>query len=388
MESSNFQEEIMDTLYVKEKGCISRWASFENPLGEKGKAGQANGGAKGMPCRPVPAGASVVLMDVTGSGMINRMWMTHTSISSNVMMRSLRIDMYWDGEAKPAVSAPLGDFFGAPLGRAIKFESALLSNPEGRSLVSYFRMPFLKGAKVVLTNESDKNLDLLFYDISYTLRPLDPEKILYFHAYWNRENPTKLCQNYTILPKLPGEGKFIGTNVGVQTDPGYGETWFGEGEFKVYLDGDEKYPTLCGTGTEDYIGSGWGMREFCSRTQGCFLFKQKEGLFSFYRFHLEDSISFYQDIKVQIQVMGGAMRDDLLKVIEKGIPVKICGCGGEFLFEKNFVLDKSSPEGGYNFYREDDYSSTAYFYYDKPSSGLPVLPSCGERIKDLRDLKA
>jgi hypothetical protein len=374
----------MDNLYVKEPGSVSRWASFENPLGEKGKAAQTNGGAKGRACQPVPAGDSVTLMDVQGSGIINRIWMTHSAFSSNVMMRSLRIDMYWDGEAKPAVSAPLGDFFGASLGRAVKFESAVLSNPEGRSFVSYFQMPFLKGAKVVLTNESEKKLDALFYDIAYTLCPLDPEKTLYFHAFWNRENPTKLGQNYSILPKLSGEGKFIGSAVGVQADPGYGQTWFGEGEFKVYLDGDGEYPTICGTGTEDYIGSAWGMDHFYHRTQGCLLFNRAAGIYSFYRFHLEDSISFHQDIKVQIQVMGGAGRDDMLKCLDKGLPVKIVHReGDEQLSDKEFMLSKPSFDGGC-FLRVDDYSSTAYFYYDKPSSELPLLPPCAERVKDLR----
>jgi hypothetical protein len=379
----------MNNLYLKEKNISCRWASFENTLGEKGKGGRENGKAKGKPYQHIPAGASVVLMDAKGSGIINRIWMTHKSIlpedkSASVMMRSIRIDMYWDEEAKPAVSAPLGDFFGAPLGKVTKFESVLLSNPEGRSLVSHFRMPFLKSAKVVLTNESDKTLNNLFYDISYTLCPLEPEEILYFHAYWNRENPTKLCRDYTILPKLSGEGKFIGMTMGVQADPGYEKTWFGEGEFKVYLDGDSEYPTLCGTGTEDYIGTAWGMGEFCNRTQGCLLSKQEKGVYSMYRFHLDDAVSFYQDIKVQIQVMGGATKYEVLKLVDKGMPLKIVSGGEQNLFEKDFLLERSSPDAWYNFYREDDYSSIAYFYFAKPSSGLPILPPCGERIKDLR----
>ena len=377
-----------DTLYIKEKNVSSRWASFENPLGEKGKGGMENGKAKGRPFLFIHANEQITLLDVKGSGIINRIWMTNKSIGSSdktahIMLRSVRIDFYWDGEAKPAVSSPLGDFFGAPLGKAVRFDSALLSNPEGRSFVSYFSMPFLESAKIVLTNESDEDLDILFYDISYKLCPLDNEKILYFHAYWNRENPTKLCRDYTILPPLKGEGKFIGTAMGVQLYPGCEKAWFGEGEVKIYLDGDDEYPTICGTGTEDYIGTAWGMGEFFNRTQGCLVAKKDKGIFSFYRFHIEDAIIFYKDIKVEIQVMGGAAKYDLMKLIDKGIPIKITSGARINLFETDFVLERSSTDGFYNFYMESDYSSIAYFYYYKPSSDLPELQPLTDRIKDL-----
>ena len=380
---------IPETLYIREKNVQSRWASFENPLGEKGRGGMENGKAKGRPLKSISPGEQVTLLDAKGSGIIQRIWLTNRSmlsgdLNSAIMLRSLRIDFFWDGETKPAVSAPLGDFFCAPLGKPVRFESSLLSNPEGRSFVSYFSMPFLKGAKVVLTNESTEILDALFYDISYRLCPLDRDKILYFHAYWNRENPTKLCRDYTILPSLSGEGKYIGTTMGVLIDPRYEKAWFGEGEIKIYLDGDSEYPTICGTGTEDYTGTAWGLGEYYNRTQGCLLAKHEKGIFSFYRFHIEDAIFFYNDIKVQIQVMGGARKYDVMKLIDMGVPVKITSGARINLFESDFVLERSSPDGFYNFYIEADYSSTAYFYYDKPSSTLPELLPLSERVKGLR----
>ena len=377
-----------DSLYTREQNVSCRLASFENPLGEKARGGTTNNKAKGRPSLFISAGEQVTLLDVKGSGIINRIWMTNRTMVSggnnaSEILRSARIDMYWDGESKPAVSAPLADFFGAAPGIMVKFESAFLSNPEGRSFVSYFSMPFTKSAKIILTNESDKDLDLLFYDISYRLCPLDKDKILYFHAYWNRENPTKLCKDYTILPLLKGAGKYIGTNIGVQINPAYEKIWFGEGEVKIYLDGDNEFPTICGTGTEDYIGTAWGMGEFSNQTQGCLL-ANKKGIYSFYRFHIEDAVIFYDDIKIEIQVMGGAPKYDVMRLIDKGVPLMITSRESTNLYKTDFTLERSSADGFYNFYMESDYSSTAYFYYDKPSSSLPELQPLADRIRDLR----
>jgi len=379
----------MEYLYLKEKNVQSRLASFENPNGEKGRGGTENGKAKGRPSFCVKAGTQVTLLDVKGSGIIDRIWMTNISLISGdlaacILLRSVKIDMYWDSEDKPAVSAPLGDFFGASLGKLVRFESALLSSPEGRSLVSYFSMPFLTGARIILTNESTQDLDSLFYDIAYRLCPVDKEKILYFHAFWNRENPTKLCRDYTILPRLEGEGKYIGTSMGAVLDSGYERIWFGEGEVKIYLDGDDEYPTICGTGTEDYVGTGYGMKEYANRTQGCPVANKDNGIYTFYRFHIEDAVHFYQDIKIEIQVMGYSPKYILMKIIDKGMPVKIISGAGRHLYETDFKLERNSADGGYKFYMTGDYSSTAYFYYDKPASILPELPPVSARTANLR----
>jgi hypothetical protein len=379
---------VETNLHLREKDKHTRWAGFENPKGEKGKGGMENAGGKGRAILNFEPGQSHVLMEAPGPGIINRFWITFNDRSAE-SLRSLRLDMYWDNSGKPAVSVPVGDFFIANLGKLVAFESVLLTNPEGRSFNSFFKMPFLENAKIVFTNESSKLAMSLAYDVEYTLCPLDTAKTLYFHAFWNRENPTKLARDYTILPKVHGEGKFIGTSMGVLTDPGYGDSWFGEGEIKIYLDGDDVYPTLCGSGTEDYIGTAWEEGVFSNMTQGCLVADITKGMFNFYRLHVPDPVYFHDDIKVQIQVLGGARKDKLLKLIEKNLPVKIVSRANfpefEQLLEKSFTLTPVSQDGWYNYYREDDFSSVAYFYFDKPCSDLPALPELPVRLAGIRE---
>jgi hypothetical protein len=374
--------------YINDKNTETRWASFENIRGEKGRGGMQNAGAKGSAFRHIEAGASVTLMETESSGVVDRIWLSLQDRSPE-NLRSLRIDMYWDDAEKPAVSAPLGDFFGANLGLPVRFESCLLSNPEGRSFNSFFKMPFFRGAKIVLTNESEKRSERFFYYVYYSLKPLDPEKALYFHTHWRRENPTTIGRDYTILPKLEGEGKFIGLSAGVRVNKGYEDSWFGEGEMKFYLDGDTAWPTLCGTGTEDYLGTAWGQGEFYNSTSGSLISNMEKGLFSFYCFHVKDSVYFHKDIRVTLQVMGGAEKYKLLKLIDKGLPVKIVSRDGKDfsqLYEKEFSLERDSEEGWYNYYREDDFSSAAYFYYNSPVNGLPPLPPLKARTADLENI--
>src|SRR3712207_5426478 len=146
------------TLYEMPEGVETRWASGENPTGEKGRGGQAGGGRKGSPTVAIKAGESRVLAEAKGtSGTVRRIWMTFWDRSPR-NLRSLRLDIYWDGAKSPAVSAPLGDFFGIGLGRTAQFQSALFSNPEGRSFNCFVPMPFKTGMRVVLTNESREDL--------------------------------------------------------------------------------------------------------------------------------------------------------------------------------------------------------------------------------------
>jgi hypothetical protein len=369
----------------------TKWSSFENLNGIKGQGAQENKGAKGHPSDQIKAGETVTLLHVNGAGIIHRIWLTINDRSPE-MLRSLRIDMYWDGAEQPAVSAPIGDFFGVGLGRRVVFENELFADPEGRSFNCFIPMPFRTEAKITLTNESEKRLNSLFFDIDLTQQPTQPKNVLYFHAYWNRQNPTTLEKDFELLPKLSGKGRFLGVNMGVKTDPLYRDSWWGEGEVKIYLDGDTEFPTLAGTGTEDYIGTAWGQGTFCNRYQGSLIADTEKGEFAFYRYHIPDPVYFHQEIKVTIQQLGGWPKKQVLELMEDGAklkPVTISAGPDNFvkLMEKPGVSldDDSLPDGWTNFYREDDVSSMAYFYLDKPVSGLPKLASVELRTAGMKN---
>jgi len=356
----------------------TRWASFENPEAEKGAGGKENSGAKGHAFDRINAGESVTLLHVDGAGTINRIWLTIND-RSPYMLRSLRIEMYWDGSQKPAVSAPLGDFFGIGLGRLVSFENELFSDPEGRSFNCYIPMPFKKGAKIIVTNDSDRDLTSLYYDVDLVKVENHDNNVLYFHTYWHRENPTELKKDYEILPELKGSGRFLGVNMGVLTNVAYEESWWGEGEVKMYLDGDGDFPTIVGTGTEDYIGTGWGQGVFNNRYQGSLIADGEKGEFAFYRYHVPDPVYFTRDIRVTIQQIGGWQKDKVVELLENGtdlIPVSVAGEKGFFKLLDGSSLkitDPNFPDGWVNFYRRDDVSSTAYFYLDSPANNLPEL---------------
>lgn len=361
-------------LYEMPENVITRWASPENPTAEKGRGGTVNGGRKGAPTIAIKAGQSAVLAEARGtSGTVRRMWLTFWDRSPR-MLRSLRIDIYWDGSAKPAVSAPLGDFFGIGLGRTAEFESALFSNPEGRSFNSVLPMPFRTGMRIVLTNESSQDVPELFYDIDYTLGDKHPANMLYLHAHWRRENPTTIKRDYEILPFVTGRGRFLGTNIGVITNRGeYFNTWWGEGEIKMYVDGDRELPTIAGTGTEDYIGTAWGQGRYSHLYQGSPISDEPAGLFAFYRFHIPDPVYFYRDIRVTMQQIGYIADYSRGPITRTGKKLFRAGAG---------TVEMDTSKDG-KFERADDWSSTAYFYLDRPQNDLPPLAAVSERIAGL-----
>jgi len=376
-------------LYELPADAETRWVSFENRTGEKGKGGMENHKAKGHASEWVKAGQSITLLDFDGAGVINRIWMTIIDRNPEAL-RSIRIDMYWDGAAKPAVSVPLGDFFGVGLGRMTAFQSAFFTSPEGRSFNCYIPMPFKTHARMVLVNESKQN-QLLFYDVDLTKLKKQGKAIGYFHAYWSNNKDSKLGDDFEILPKVTGKGRFLGSNISVIADPVYGETWFGEGEVKAYLDGDKDYPTLAGSGTEDYIGSAWNLGPFSQLYQGATLVDKQKKQYAFYRYHVPDPIYFQTDCRVTIQQMGGAGRD-LIRAISKAggkvKPVSVMTTKGLVklldapsypgLFDDKFPADE-----WVNFYRVDNYSAVAYFYLDKPESNLPALAPLTERLRGI-----
>ena len=375
------------SLYEMPANPQSRLSSFENPNSIKGNGGKTNKTAKGNAFENMEPGETKKLLDIKGEGAIQRIWLT---IDHNpVKLRSLRLQFFWDGSNKPAVDVPLGDFFGYNLGKQVAFQSALFSSGEGRSYNCYIPMPFKKAAKVLLINEGTERVKL-FYDIDFLLHKL-PLNTLYFHAYWNRQQSGQLGDDYILLPKVEGKGRFLGISVGLNTDTSYGKSWWGEGEVKMYLDGDTKYPTINGTGAEDYIGSAWGLGTFTNWYQGCTIANDSTGQFNFYRWHIPDAIYFNKDIKVTIQQIGGWMKEDMKRLNQRGVNFKAITVDGPAGFTRlldmenpPLLTDSSFPDGWVNFYRIDDYSSVSYFYLDKPGSSLSSLLPLNVRLKGVK----
>ncbi len=381
-------------LYKIPDGAKTRWYSFENPTGAKGAAAPENKTAKGHAFDSVAAGHTVVLADIKGSGEIRRMWFTVNERDPQ-MLRSLRFEIFWDGAEKPAVSVPFGDFFGGILGKTTTFENEFFCNPEGRSFNCIIPMPFKTGAKLTLTNDSTRPLEKLFYDIDVvqTSKP-DPDA-LYFHATWRRDPLTKIAQDFELLPRVTGKGRFLGVHVGLIGHPD-NIGWFGEGEVKMYIDGDTDLPTLAGTGTEDYIGTGWGQGKFQMRYQGCLIAENQPAEFSFYRYHVPDPVYFYKDIRVTLQQMGGAPKKQVVELLKKGVEIKPVSIDTDGKFIKLLesdppidLLTHDAPDDAWvNMYRRDDVCATAFFYLDSPANGLPALSDVTERIAGLPDKSA
>lgn len=369
-----------------------RWSSPENKNGAEGQGGKENNSGKGHPYDTIAAGQSLDLLQVKGTGIINRIWITINDRSPE-MLRSLVIRMYWDESDRPAVEVPFGDFFGVGLGRTTAFQNALFANAEGRSFVSFARMPFKKAARIIVANESGRSLRNIFYDVDYAMLPEWDENFLYFHAYWHRDTATVPGIDFDILPAVSGKGRFLGTNTGVNANPAYRKSWFGEGEVKIYLDKDKEYPTLNGTGTEDYIGTAWGQGKFINNYSGCTIASDSLLQWAFYRFHIPDPIYFKTACRATIQQIGGDVTDSVAAYQREGAPLKPVttdGNGFKKFYEKGKTFnlaDTSNGKGWTNFYRSDDVSAVAYFYLDKPVSGLPPIQPIQIRTTKLRDKK-
>lgn len=377
---------MSQSLYEMPENTQSRLSSFENLNGVKGNGGKTNRGAKGNAFEWIQPGETKTLLDVNGPGIIQRVWMT---IDQNpVKLRSLRLQLFWEGENKPAVDVPMGDFFGYNLGKPVAFQSVFFSSAEGRSFNCYIPMPFRRKAKMLLINES-KQVVKLYYDVDFILQQV-PASALYFHAYWTRQMAGTIGADFEALPKVSGKGRFLGMSVGLNTDSSYGKSWWGEGEIKMYIDGDTNYPTINGTGAEDYIGSAWGLGVFTNQYQGCTIANDSTRQFSFYRWHVPDAVYFNKDIRVTLQQIGGWGKDEVKELYKKGVnlrPVSIDGSVFTRLLDRKdslSITDEKFPGGWVNFYRADDYASVSYFYLDKPYSGLSSLPAVDKRIKGVK----
>lgn len=376
----------MSHLAKKTTGIQTRWASFENPLAEKGAGGKSNHGAKGSPMAHLFAHTTVTLMEDQGSGEVRRIWLTIQDRSPGAL-RSLTLRCYWDGCEKPAVEVPLGDFMCQSYGKPC-WESELFASPEGRSFNCYIPMPYRTGARITLTNETDVDMEHLFYKVDFLKYDTPQEDLLYFHSYFHRSNPVPLEEDHVILPKVTGQGRFLGASFTVNADPVYGASWWGEGEVKLYLDGDDALPTLVGTGTEDYIGDGWGQNEFANRYQGCLMADTEAKRWLFYRFHICDPVYFAEELSATIQDIGGASAPRAKGIYDSGAPMTPITCDGgidggfHHLYRKPMT---TWPEDGWiNFYRCDDFATVAYFYLDRPASELPEIQSMDERLAGMQ----
>jgi hypothetical protein len=225
-------------------------------------------------------------------------------------MRAVMLEVFYDDAREPSVSVPSLDFFGLPHGRPAPHASLLSAAQEGRGFNAWIPLPFRRRIRLELTNASARRFPF-YYQVAYTLGP-EAADVGLLHASFRRENPTALRRDFEIAAGLAGPGRFLGCNVGVRVlqDPDF--SWYGEGEVKMYLDGDASYPTWCGTGLEDYVGSAWGMGVHTTPLQGVPLIVQSPGarmpdFVGFYRWHLPDPIVFQRDLRVTIQQIGALM---------------------------------------------------------------------------------
>lgn len=346
-------------MVYKFRNSEPRWINFENPKGEKGKGAIQNMGAKGHAWEHFYSGEEKVLCDFEGCGIIRRIWITLSDRSPEVL-KNTYLKIFWDNSAIPQVNVPIGDFFCMGLGIMKSFENHFFSTAEGRSFTCTIPMPFRKNAKIVLCNNSGKYINNLFYDINLTLEPLSDDD-MYFCSEFSDIEENELGKNVNILNLKDCCGRFLGTNITVvPNEELYPDIWWGEGEVKVFIDGDDEYPTLVGTGAEDYVGSAWELGEFINDSTGCVT--RINNSVSMYRFHINDPIYFKNDIRVEIQAMGGGHWDNVKKIFERDVPcTAVTYDDGEI--HHIYKKDAESELKGYvNFFRKDHYRTVAYYY--------------------------
>ena len=335
----------------------TRSVCAENPTGAKGKGGMAvpdpkevdppaSGRAadelgQGWKVRPflrVNKGQTATLMDVEGPGVIQHIWMVEGLSRAHVLR------FFWDGEETPSIEVPAPDFFAVGHGKFAPVHSlAVVVNPQN-ALNCYWPMPFRKHAKVTLTNESPtEDLQLLAYQITYAETEVSAGAGS-FHAQYRRARTDR--QNpYVIVDGIHGHGRYVGTFL-AWTERAKG--WFGEGEIKFYMDGDRDFPTICGTGTEDYFCGSYGFASpYSGPYTGTTLPARDDAtppsFWSLYRWHIMDPINFEHDLRVTIQALG---------------------------WNTHGTYEKLS----------DDIASVAFWYQAEPHVPFPKLPALAARV--------
>jgi len=351
------QTNTLDHLYQL-KDARTRSISPENFTGEKGKGGMATleegtaqraarelgQGWKVNPYVYIEPGATFTLGEINEAGIINHIWMTPVGDYRLMILR-----FYWDGEETPSVEVPVGDFFAAGWGMGNEPRIASLAmcvNPRS-GFNSYWQMPFAKGAKVTMENLGEKRASV-YYQIDYSLEAV-AEGTPYFHAQFRRTNPLPAKEVFTIVDGIKGRGNYVGTYLAHGANsPG----WWGEGEIKFYLDGDTDFPTICGTGEEDYFCGSYGYNDrnvegkdvyesFSSPYTGFYHVANYEGAqrrFGQYRWHITDPVRFEEDLRITIQSLGWQSEGRYLPL-------------------------------------EDDLAAVSYWYQIEPHNPFPALPA-------------
>lgn len=362
------EETLNRMLYDLNTHLVSRAATAENPQAAVGAGGTTGRGRKGSPCiEPLAVGETATLLDVRGRGVIRHIWCTIPADSDH--LRNVIVRMYWDDSPHPSVEVPIGDFFGVAHGMTAPMESECVSMQEGRGFNSWIPMPFRESARITVENDAGSDVPLLFYQVDFTLGD-DLARAGYFHARFARTNPCPLGQDYVILDDVQGPGVYLGTVLGIRNLFPYLDEWWGEGEVKFFIDEDDEYPTICGTGTEDYIGSAWGTGVVCTPYQGAPLIDDRVGLYSLYRFHVKDPIYFSKSLKVTIQQIGAGSKTRALEAY------------GDAAAVRRAVGTTDDSDLGL-FDRSDDYSSVAYWYQATPGHSPQSLPTRSQRTAGL-----
>jgi hypothetical protein len=361
----------------------SRSISAENLDGDKGAGGMAIDGLgakaatflgpgwKVSPSVRIEPRQTFTLAAIQGPGAIQQIWMT----TFPGFWRSAVLRMFWDDEPTPSVETPLGDFFGAGWTERCRLTSlAVCVNPAG-GFNCYWEMPFRRSARITLENLGEDPM-VCYYQINFTLTDV-PEDMAYFHAQWRRSNPLPYKTVHTLLDGVQGQGHYVGTYLawGVHNNG-----WWGEGEIKFYLDGDGDFPTICGTGTEDYFGGAWDFEEpggvygvFSTPYSGLHevltpssMFRTQQR-FGMYRWHIMDPVRFEQDLRVTIQALG--WRPDRANLNAPALSKQMLD-----------RLDAGWRPGKYYLPLQDDIASTAYWYQTEPHAPFPAFPEA-ERLE-------
>jgi hypothetical protein len=299
----------------------TRSISPENFSGDKGKGAMATHGTgeaaardlgqgwKISPSVRIEPGQTFTLCDIAGSGAIQHIWLTPTGHNRFNILR-----IYWDGADQPSVECPVGDFFASGWGPFGQISSLAVCVNPGNAYNCYWPMPFRKRCRITMQNIAPAAMTL-YYQVTYALGPV-ADDAAYFHAQFRRTNPVPYKEVYTIVDGIRGRGHYVGTYMAWGSN---NSGWWGEGETKFFMDGDNQggFPTICGTGTEDYFCGSYGFinpqtkkyQDYTTPYAGLQVIRpdgeyQSQQRFGLYRWHITDPIRFKSDLKVTMQALG------------------------------------------------------------------------------------